>query len=63
MPQAILTLNMLRKSRSNPNISAATHLNGQYEYNRAPMARLGTRTIAHDTPDRRRIWAPHGQDG
>jgi hypothetical protein len=23
----------------------------------------GTRTIAHETPGRRRTWAPHGQDG
>jgi hypothetical protein len=38
LPQAIITLNMLRTSRINPKISAATHLEGQYEYNRAPMA-------------------------
>jgi hypothetical protein len=31
LPQAILTLDMLRTSRINPKISAA-HLNGQYEY-------------------------------
>jgi hypothetical protein len=27
------------------------------------MAPPGTRIIAHDTPNRRRTWAPHGQDG
>jgi hypothetical protein len=27
------------------------------------MAPLGTRIIAHETPGRRRTWAPHGQDG
>jgi hypothetical protein len=26
------------------------------------MARPGTRIIAHETPGRRRTWAPHGQD-
>jgi hypothetical protein len=63
LPQAIITLNMLRTSRINPKISAATHLNGQYEYNRAPMAPSGTIRIAHETPNSRRTWAPHGQDG
>jgi hypothetical protein len=36
---------------------------GQYDFNRAPMAPPGTRIIAHETPNRRRTWAPHGQDG
>jgi hypothetical protein len=63
LPQAILTLNMLRTSRINPKIAAATHLDGQYDYNRAPMAPPGTISIAHENPNRRRIWAPHGQDG
>jgi hypothetical protein len=54
---------MLRTSRINPKLSAATHLFGQYDFNRAPMAPPGTRIIAHETPGRRRTWAPHGQDG
>jgi hypothetical protein len=63
LPQAVMTLNMLRTSRINPKLSAATHIFGQYDFNRAPMAPPGTRIIAHDTPSRRRTWAPHGQDG
>jgi hypothetical protein len=63
LPQAVITLNMLRTSRINPKLSAATHLFGQYDFNRAPMAPPGTRIIAHKTPGRRRTWAPHGQDG
>jgi hypothetical protein len=63
LPQAVMTLNMLRTSRTNPKLSSATHIFGQYDFNRAPMAPPGTRTIAHDTPGRRRTWAPHGQDG
>jgi hypothetical protein len=63
LPQAVITLNMLRTSRINPKISAATHLFGQYDFNRAPMALPGTRIIAHETPGRRRTWAPHGKDG
>jgi hypothetical protein len=63
LPQAVITLNMLRTSRINPKLSAATHIYGQYYFNRAPMALPGTRIIAHETPNRRRTWAPHGQDG
>jgi hypothetical protein len=58
-----MTLNMLRASRINPKRSAATHIFGQYDFNRAPMAPLGTRIIAHETPGRKRTLAPHGQDG
>jgi hypothetical protein len=63
LPQAVITLNMLRTTRINPKLSAATHIFGQYDFNRAPMAPPGTRIIAHETPNRRRTWAPHGQDG
>jgi hypothetical protein len=63
LPHAVITLNMLRTSRINPKLSAATHMYGQYDFNRAPMAPPGTRIIAHDTPNRRRTWAPHGHDG
>jgi hypothetical protein len=60
LPQALITLNMLRTSRINPKLSAATHIFGQYDFNRAPMAPPGTRIIAHETPNRRSTWAPHG---
>jgi hypothetical protein len=63
LPQSILTLNMLITSRKNPKIYAATHLDGQYEYIRTHMAPSCTILIAHETPNRRRTWAPHGQDG
>jgi hypothetical protein len=42
-----ITLNMLRTSRINPKLSAATHIFGQYDFNRAPLAPPVTRIIAH----------------
>jgi hypothetical protein len=63
LSQAFITLNMLRTSRINPKLSAATHIFGQHNYNRAPMAPPGARIIAHETLGRRKTWAPHGQDG
>jgi hypothetical protein len=62
LPQAVITLNMLRIYRINTKLSASTYIDGQYDYNRAPLAPSGTRIIAHKTPDRRRTWAPHVQD-
>jgi hypothetical protein len=63
LPQPVITLNMLRTSRINPKLSASIHIDGQYDFNRAPIAPPGTIIIAHETPSRRRTWAPHGQDG
>jgi hypothetical protein len=50
LPQAVITLNMLITSRINPELSAATHIFGQHDFNRAPLAPPGTRIIAHETP-------------
>jgi hypothetical protein len=63
LPQAVITLNMLRTSRINPKLSASTHIDGQYDYNRAPMAPPGTIIISYETPSRRITWTPHGKDG
>jgi hypothetical protein len=54
---------MLRTTRINPKLSASTHIYGQDDLNRAPMAPPGTRIIAHETPKIMRTWAPHGQYG
>jgi hypothetical protein len=63
LPQAVITLNMSRTSRINPKLSSSTHIDGIYDFKRAPMAPPGTRIIAHETPSRRITWAPHGQYG
>jgi hypothetical protein len=63
LPQTVITLNMLRTSRINPRLSAATNILGQFDFNRAPMAPPGARIMAHETPSRRRTWAQHEQDG
>jgi hypothetical protein len=60
LPQAVIAL---RTSRINPKLSAATTISGQYDFNRAPMAPPGTIIIAHETTNRSKTWAPHGQDG
>jgi hypothetical protein len=63
LPQATITLNLLRKSRINLRMSAYAQLNGHFDFNRTPLAPLGTRIIAHEKPDQRASWNPHGLDG
>jgi hypothetical protein len=63
LPQATTTLNLLRRSRLNPRLSADAHLNGPFDFNRTPMAPLGTKVILHETPSQRKTWATHGVDG
>ena len=63
LPQAELTLNLLRPSRLNPKLSAYAQLEGTFDFNRTPLAPPGTRVIVHEKPTQRRTWAPHGIDG
>jgi hypothetical protein len=63
LPQATINLNLLRKSRINPRMSAYAQLNGHFDFNITPLAPPGTRIIAHEKPDQRASWDPHGLDG
>jgi hypothetical protein len=63
LPQAKITLNLLRKSRINPRISAYAQLNGNFDFKRMPLAPPGTRIIAHEKSDQRASWDPHGVEG
>jgi hypothetical protein len=63
LPQAKITLNLLRTSRLHPQLSAAAHLHGLVDYNKTAFAPPGCKIIAHEKPGKRRTWAPHGQHG
>jgi hypothetical protein len=63
LPQAKIMLNLLRKSRNNPRMSAYAQLNGHFDLNRTPLAPPGTRVSAHEKPDQLASWDPHGVDG
>jgi hypothetical protein len=61
LPQAEITLNLLRTSRLHPQLSAAAHFHGLVDYNKTAFAPPGCKIIAHEKPGNRRTWAPHGQ--
>jgi hypothetical protein len=63
LPQAEITLNLLRTSRLDPQLSAAAHYHGLVDYNKTAFAPPGCKIIAHKKPGKRRSWAPHGQHG
>ena len=63
LPQCDITLNLLRSSRRQPNLSAHACLFGNFDFNRTPLAVPGTRVIIHETSDQRPTFAPHGTDG
>ena len=63
LPQAELTLNLLRPSRLHPKLSAWTHLEGNFDYNRTPMAPAGTKVLIFKTAEDRASWETHGDDG
>ena len=54
LPQAELTLNLLRQSNSTPTISAHSHLFGNFDFNRMPLAPMGCGVQIHENADKRR---------
>ena len=60
VPQAEITLNLLRNSRLHPHLSAYSHLFGQFDFNQTPLAPPGTKVLIHEKPRQRPTWAPHG---
>ena len=63
IPQAIMTLNFLQRSRLQPKISAYTLINGQFNFNATPLAPAGCKIIIHDRKNERKSWARRGTPG
>ena len=51
LPQAELTLNLLRQANVNPKVSAHTYLFGPFDFNRFPLAPLGCAVQIHVPPE------------
>jgi hypothetical protein len=63
LPQVKLTLNLLHSSRRNPLISANQELYGPFNFNKTPLAPLGTKALVYNNPTTCASWAPHATDG
>ena len=63
IPQAVMTLNMLRSARVNPKISAYAYIFGEFNFNATPLLPPGTKVIAHKAPEDRATWDLNGETG
>jgi hypothetical protein len=62
VPQSIITLNLFRRSRINPQLSAYAQVFGAFDFNKTPLAPPGTRVLVHEKPDVRQSWDPRALD-
>ena len=63
LPQAEITVNLLRQSNATPNVSAYAHLSGPFDYNKMPLAPMGCAVQVHEKTDKRGTWSYHSVDG
>ncbi len=64
VPQAELTLNLLRVSSISPHMSAWHQLHGPYDFSMTPIAPPGMKVVSHEKPKTNRAtWDPHGKAG
>ena len=63
LPQAEVTLNLIRQSNATPNVSAYAHLCGPFDYNKMPLAPMGCEAQIHEKSDKRGTWEYHSIDG
>jgi hypothetical protein len=59
IPQAEITLNLLRGSRINPRLSAYEQLHGHFDFNATPIAPPGVKVLAHARAGERDTWNTH----
>jgi hypothetical protein len=59
IPQAELTLNLLRGSRINPKLFAWEQIHGRYDFNSTPIAPPGVKVLAHARTGDHGTWATH----
>ena len=63
LSQCVITLNLLRNSRVNPDLSEYAYLFGPYDFNKSPMAPPRTRVIVNYKPDNCTSWGHNSTPG
>ena len=63
LPQAEITLNLMRNFRVNPNLSVYCHVWGNFDFNKTPITPLGTKLLVHIKPEIRESWTPRATNG
>ncbi len=63
VPQAVLTLNLLRQAKADPKMSAYEFVHGKMDYNKMPLALLGCAVQMHESTNRQKMWDTHSLNG
>ena len=63
LPQADITVNLLRQSNATATVSAYAYMSGPFDYNKMPLALMGCNVQVHEKTDKRGTWAFHSVDG
>ena len=63
LPQADVTINLLRQSYAAPTVSAYAHMSGPFDYNKMPLSPLGCQVQVQQKTDKKGTWAFHSLDG
>ena len=63
LPQTKLTLNLLRRSKAKPKISAYKCMNGPFDYNATPLGPLGCAVVIHKKNSQCHTWDFRGREG
>jgi hypothetical protein len=63
LPQALMTLNLLRTLQINPRLLAWSQVHEPFDFNRTPLAPPGTRVLVHEKPSLRGTCSPLAVDG
>ena len=65
LQQAEISLNLLRASRTNPKLSAYVIVEGEFNFNKTPLAPPGTKALIFDSPTTRKTlvrWIYHHRE-
>ena len=63
LPQAILTLNLLRQSNAVPTILVWQYVHGNFDYNKMPLAPMGCAVQLFQSSEKRTSWGANAIDG
>jgi hypothetical protein len=63
LPQATLTLNLLRPSPINPKLSAYAQIHGAFNFDKTPLAPPGIKVHTHERAEGRKTFAVHSARG
>jgi hypothetical protein len=63
LPEAKLTVNLLRQATINPKISTWEYFNDPFDCNKTPLAPVGCRVLIHSKPTMRQSWDYRAKQG